>query len=59
MVYLDTNDVKIDIEVFSSTKEFDPQILEKYNNFFEYEIIQRTFINIREILEFDIDKIRP
>jgi len=59
MIYLDTNDVKIDIEVFSSTKELDPQILEKHNNFFEYEIIQRTFINIREILEFDIDKIRP
>ncbi len=59
LLSLHTNDVNIDIEVFTSMKEFDPQILEKCNKFFEYEIIQRTFINIREILEFDIDKIRP
>jgi hypothetical protein len=37
----------------------DANILEKNNNFYEHEIIQRVFINIREILEFDIDKIRP
>jgi hypothetical protein len=37
----------------------DTKILETNNNFYEHEIIQRVFINIREILEFDIDKIRP
>ena len=59
IIPLETNDVHLDVQVFSSKRDMDANILEKNNNFYEHEIIQRVFINIREILEFDIDKIRP
>lgn len=59
IIPLETDDTHLDVQIFSSKEDMDTKILETNNNFYEHEIIQRVFINIREILEFDIDKIRP
>jgi len=56
---LETNDTNIDIEVFQYQTELDVDILDRYKDFYHHEIIQRAFFDIREVLEFDIDKIRP
>lgn len=58
-IILQTDDSKIDISVFSYNKKLDSNILLKNNNFFQNEIIQRTFLDIKELLEFDVSKIRP
>lgn len=56
---LETHDAILSVEVFWCKKELAPDVLETYHNFYTHEIIQRAFFDIRELLEFDLDKIRP
>lgn len=58
-LHLETHDTNLVVEVFGHKEHLDSHILEKHHDFFSHEIIQRAFFNIREILEWDIDKIRP
>lgn len=59
IVPLRTNDAKLDINVYEYQERLPDKILEQNADFFQKEIIQRTFIKIKEVLDFDTDKIRP
>lgn len=58
-VGLETNNEILLIDVFNCNKELDLNVLEKHPTFFDNEIIQRTFFDIKELLEFDVSIIRP
>ena len=58
-IELETEDAQLIMNVFEYNKLLDSNILEKNSAFFVHEIVQRTFLNIRDILEFDQNKIRP